>query len=97
MAKTTTKPAVTEAKTVKKPAAEESKPAVAPGVGITELSAALGRTPKSVRASIRRMKGGAQVGQGGRYRWESEKDPEYVKLLADLQAPPSKAGDEDDE
>ena len=90
MAKTTsTKPAV-------KPAAKEVEPAVAPGVGITELSATLGRTPKSVRASIRRIKGGAQVGQGGRYRWDSETDPEYVSLLAELQAP-SKADEDEDE
>jgi hypothetical protein len=92
---TTAKPASKGAKPAVKPAAKEVEPAVAPGVGIKELSAALGRSPKSVRASIRRIKGGAQVGQGGRYRWESISDPEYVALLDQLQAP-SKSDDEDE-
>lgn len=67
-----------------KPAAK--KPAVVEGIGINELAADLNRTPKSVRASIRRVKGGAQVGQGGRYRWTSKSDPEYKSLLKELSA-----------
>lgn len=76
--KTATKPAATQ------PAAEQ--PAENKGVGIKELSAALGRTPKSTRASIRRVLGGPQVGQGGRYRWDSTEDPAYVELLNRLSA-----------
>lgn len=67
---------------VKKPAGEKT---VEPeGVGIKELAAKLNRDPKSVRASIRRLKGGAQVGRGGRYRWESEADPAFVELYDKL-------------
>lgn len=75
-----TKPA--EVKPATKPAAKQ--PAVDKGVGIKELSDALGRTPKSVRASIRKLRGGAQVGQGGRYRWDSTEDPDFKALLNDL-------------
>lgn len=78
MAATKTKPAA-------KPAAE--KPAVKQGVGIKELASDLNRDQKSVRASIRRLKGGAQVGQGGRYSWKSKTDPEYVSLRKELSAP----------
>jgi hypothetical protein len=82
MARATTKPA--EAKPAKgaKPAA--TKPAADTGVGIKELSAVLGRTPKSTRASIRRLRGGAQVGQGGRYRWDSTEDPDFQDLVSKL-------------
>jgi len=74
----------------RKPAAKVEKPAEQPAVedtsvGIKQMAATLGRTPKSVRASIRRLKGGAQVGQGGRYRWDSENDPEFVALVTALQ------------
>ena len=66
-----------------KPASE--KPAKPAGVGIHELASDLGRTPRSVRASIRRIKGGPQVGQGGRYNWDSKNDPAYKALLKELQ------------
>lgn len=76
------------ARATKQPAAE-AKPATKEaktdaGVGIKELSAILGRTPKSTRASIRRLRGGAQVGQGGRYRWDSVEDPDFQALVNDL-------------
>lgn len=76
------------ARATKQPAAQE-KPATKEantdaGVGIKELSAILGRTPKSTRASIRRLRGGAQVGQGGRYRWDSVEDPDFKALVNDL-------------
>lgn len=74
--KTATQPAT------KQPAAKQ--PAENAGVGIKELAAALGRTPKSTRASIRRVLGGPQVGQGGRYRWDSTEDPAFKDLLARL-------------
>ena len=69
------------AKPAEKPAA---KPAVKNEGGVTlkDLAADLGRDPKSVRAAIRRNKGGAQVGQGGRYHWGSKADPEYKELIA---------------
>ena len=71
---------------VEKPAAKpaEEKPAAQEGVVLKDLAADLGRDPKSVRAAIRRLKGGAQVGQGGRYRWDSKSDPAYVELLVAL-------------
>jgi hypothetical protein len=75
--KTATKPAEAKQPATKQPAADT-------GVGIKELSAALGRTPKSTRASIRRLRGGAQVGQGGRYRWDSTEDPDFQELLTKL-------------
>lgn len=67
---------------VKKPAGETT--VETEGVGIKELAAKLNREPKSVRASIRRLKGGAQVGRGGRYRWESETDPAFVEIYQAL-------------
>lgn len=76
------KPASTKKPAAKKPATQDKV-----GVGITELAADLGRDPRSVRASIRRMKGGAQVGRGGRYSWKSKSDPKYKAMLKDLQAP----------
>ena len=69
-----------------KPANE--KPAAKPaataegGVTLKDLAADLNKDPKSVRAAIRRHKGGAQVGQGGRYRWASKSDPEYKELVS---------------
>jgi hypothetical protein len=75
--KTAAKPAATKQPAAKQPAADT-------GVGIKELSAALGRTPKSTRASIRRLRGGAQVGQGGRYRWDSTEDPDFQDLVTKL-------------
>lgn len=77
MARATKQPADT-----KQPATKEAS--VDTGVGIKELSETLGRTPKSTRASIRRLRGGAQVGQGGRYRWDSVEDPDFKALVADL-------------
>lgn len=78
-----TKPVATkEAKPASKPAA--SKPAVTEGVTLKDLAKDLGREPKSVRAAIRRIKGGAQVGQGGRYSWTSKDSKEYKDLLAEL-------------
>ena len=78
----TKQPATTEAKPAAKPAKE--KPAVKEGISLRDLADDLGRDPKSVRASIRRLKGGAQVGQGGRYRWASKSDPEYKQLVKEL-------------
>ena len=80
---TKTKPATKQVKpAVKKPATE--KPAVVKGVGIKELAAELDRTPKSVRAAIRRINGGPMVGKGGTYNWPSKSDPDYKKLLKQL-------------
>jgi hypothetical protein len=84
MARATKQPAAEKPATTDKPANKEAK--VDTGVGIKELSAILGRTPKSTRASIRRIRGGAQVGQGSRYRWDSTEDPEFVSLVNDLTA-----------
>jgi len=84
MAKTAEKPATKPA--AKKPAKTE-KPAVkeaVSGVGLKDLAADLGKDPKTVRARIRRLKGGAQVGQGGRYHWDSKSDPDYKALVAEL-------------
>lgn len=83
MTKTKEKPATKQP--ASKPAAE--KPAAKnadDGVGLKDLAADLGKDPKTVRARIRRIKGGAQVGQGGRYRWDSKSDPEYKELLTSL-------------
>lgn len=71
------KPAAT-----KQPATKQ--PAVKQGVGIKEMAADLGRSEKSVRGSIRRLKGGAQVGRGGRYSWPSRKDSGYVEIVKAL-------------
>jgi hypothetical protein len=78
------------AKTRKQPAKGEAKqpatkqPAVKQGVGIKEMASDLGRSEKSVRGSIRRLRGGAQVGQGGRYSWPSRKDSDYVEIVKAL-------------
>jgi hypothetical protein len=79
---TTEKPASEKPARTSKPAAE--KPATDTGVGIKRLAEIVGREPKSVRAQIRRMRGGAQVGQGGRYRWDSESDPDFKELVTKL-------------
>lgn len=93
MAKTATKePAATKPAKTAKPAA--AKPAKVEGITLKDLAAELGRDPKSVRAAIRRIKGGAQVGQGGRYNWKSKNDPEYKELVKKLS---SKGKDSDDE
>jgi len=65
-----------------KPATTTQKPAT--GVGIKDLAADLGRDPRSTRAAIRRLRGGAQVGQGGRYNWPSKSDKDYKELVAAL-------------
>lgn len=65
-----------------KPATTAQKPAT--GVGIKDLAADLGRDPRSTRAAIRRLRGGAQVGQGGRYHWDSKSDKDYKELVAAL-------------
>lgn len=62
-----------------KPAAKSEKPAQ--GVTLKDLASDVDRTPKSVRAAIRRHLGGAQVGQGGRYSWPSKKDKQYQELV----------------
>jgi hypothetical protein len=68
-----------------KPATKGQKPAEKPaGIGIKEVAAKLGRDEKSLRASIRRVRGGAQVGKGGRYEWKSFSDPDLVKLFKEL-------------
>jgi hypothetical protein len=82
MARATKQPATDKPADNTKPATKEAK--VDTGVGIKELSSILGRTPKSTRASIRRLRGGAQVGQGGRYRWDSVEDPDFKALVNDL-------------
>jgi hypothetical protein len=82
MARATKQPAAEKPAVTNEPATKEAK--VDTGVGIKELSAILGRTPKSTRASIRRLRGGAQVGQGGRYRWDSVEDPDFKDLLDNL-------------
>jgi hypothetical protein len=72
------KPAVTDAKPAD---TKVSKPAV---VTLADVAEKLGRDRKSLRASIRRLKGGAQVGKGGRYEWKSFNDPELKKLISEL-------------
>lgn len=83
---TATKPATEKPankKADQKPAASNNQG----GVGLKDLAADLGgKDPKTVRARIRRFKGGAQVGQGGRYHWNSKNDPEYKELLKALSA-----------
>lgn len=80
---TDTKPAVRTKKPADKPANE--KPANDGGVTLKDLATDLGgKDPKALRARIRKLKGGAQVGQGGRYRWNNKSDPEYKELLAQL-------------
>lgn len=89
MATKTKKPAASKPAASEKPAA--TTPATEQGVGIKELSAIVGKNPKSVRAAIRRLKGGAQVGQGGRYKWDSTEDPAFVELVSQLSG--NKEGD----
>jgi pyruvate/2-oxoglutarate dehydrogenase complex dihydrolipoamide acyltransferase (E2) component len=84
------KPATTEGKVAKapqqkpaaKPAAE--KPAVAEGLTLRDLAEKVGKDPKAVRRQIRKIRGGAQVGQGGRYHWTSESDPDFKELVVKL-------------
>ncbi len=78
------KPAEKATQPAAKPAAKPAEPKPAEGVTLKDLAAMLQRNPKSVRAAIRRIKGGAQVGQGGRYHWASTSDPEFVELLGKL-------------
>ena len=75
-AKPATKPAV------KKPATKQVRKKGT--VGIKDIAAKLDRDEKSVRASIRRILGGPQVGKGGRYSWSSWDDKQLKKLMADL-------------
>ena len=99
--KTAEKPAVKKGSkpaASKKPAA--TTPAAKTGVTLKDLAEDLGRDPKSVRAQIRRIKGGAQVGQGGRYNWKSKSDPEYkalVKQLTTKAAPQEDSTEDSDE
>lgn len=83
---TTKKPATP--KPAEKPAAQPAKAEVEVKAGLTlkDLAEKVGKDPKAVRRQIRKIKGGPQVGQGGRYHWESEKDPEFVELLSALTA-----------
>lgn len=76
--------------------ASKSKPAASTpekdsGVTLKDLATRLGRDPKSVRSAIRRIKGGAQVGQGGRYRWDSWDDKELKALVSSLTPTPKSA------
>lgn len=85
MPKTKEKPADEKPASKAKPASKKPADKQGPvGVGLKDLAADLGKDPKTVRARIRRIKGGAQVGQGGRYHWESKSDPEYKELLEQL-------------
>lgn len=93
---TKAKPATKDKPATKsKPA--NAKPASQDGIGIKELAADLEREPRAVRAAIRRLKGGAQVGQGGRYSWKSKSDPEYVSLRKELSTPKVAVKEESDE
>lgn len=71
----------------KKPAA--TKPAAKPAnkeVTLQDVADKLGVTDtKSLRARIRRIKGGgSQVGKGGRYGWKSFNDPSLKALMKQL-------------
>jgi hypothetical protein len=79
-----TKPAETKPANTKQPATEQPAKVEDKGVGIPEMAKLLGRTEKGTRSAIRRVLGGPQVGRGGRYRWDSTEDPEFVALLAKL-------------
>jgi hypothetical protein len=84
-AKPATKKPATSA--TKKPATQ--KPAVAKkaeskGITLKDVAEKLNRDPKSVRASIRRILGGAQVGKGKRYLWSSWDDKQLKALMSDL-------------
>ena len=83
----TSKASKTAAKqpTKKQPAKEQPAKPAEGGVTIKDLADRLDRTPKSLRASIRRiMGGGPQVGKGGRYHWSSWDDEELKQLIEDL-------------
>lgn len=70
--------------TTRKPASKKAQPAEQPATGKTvkDLAKALGRDPKSVRAAIRRLRGGgAQVGRGNRYNFDEK---EYGELMDSL-------------
>jgi hypothetical protein len=84
---TNKKPAATKPAKGTQPA--ETEPAVKEGFGIKDLAADLGKSEKATRAAIRRHLGGAQVGQGGRYHWDSKEDAQYVELLSALGSAPS--------
>lgn len=94
MARNTKSTKQTEKPADTKPATNE--PAAKSGVGVKELAKAVGRNEKSVRAAIRRIKGGPQVGQGGRYHWDSENDADFVALKEAMTSPRTteKADDE---
>lgn len=70
--------------TTKKPASKETKPAEQPATGKTvkDLAKALGRDPKSVRAAIRRLRGGPQVGRGNRYNFDEKEYGELMDALS---------------
>lgn len=71
----------------KKPAAKSAKAEQpASGKTVKDLAKALNRDPKSVRAAIRRLRGGPQVGRGNRYSFS---DGEFEALVNDL-SPKSK-------
>lgn len=80
---TDVKPATKPAKPAKAKPATKVKPATQ-GIGINEVAKKLNMTPKSLRASIRRKRGGAQVGKGQQYRWKSLSDPALLKLIKEL-------------
>lgn len=88
MTDTDVKPAVKPAAKGKKPATGKAKPATKKpadkGIGIAEVAKKLNMTPKSLRAAIRRKRGGAQVGKGQQYRWTSFADKDLVKLMKEL-------------
>lgn len=64
----------------KKPAARNAPPSGTITVGV--LADHLGVDNKTLRARIRRHFGGAQVGKGGRYGWNSMKDPQVKEIVA---------------
>lgn len=97
MAKTKEDTKAKPAKGDKPATAKPAKPASQDGIGIKELAADLEKEPRAVRAAIRRLKGGAQVGQGGRYTWKSKSDPEYVALRKELSTPKVAVKEEDSE
>lgn len=73
--------------TTKKPAdkkpAKGTKPAK-PASGtmtLKDIAAQVGKDPKAVRAKIRKARGGAQVGQGGRYTFTANEAKEVLALF----------------
>jgi hypothetical protein len=67
----------------KRPAAQQKTKQ--PNVSLADVAAKLGVSDqKSLRARIRRIRGGAQVGKGGRYGWNSFSDPDLKSLLKEL-------------